>query len=121
MDWARECGAPAIGCRNCAAPVAGSDGVTARCACLAARTDCPVRFKRAAPQLGELGGCTIVAGCGLDRLRGRRLAELYDVLPAIAESEWDVIVKFARDYTARRIPWAVIRRGDVYAMIKLKG
>jgi hypothetical protein len=122
MRWERECGAPAAACPHRMNEVSGSVGVTALSYC---RRDggqaCPALVAREHAALGEVAGCAIVAGNMLDRLRGRRCDELWDVLPAIRDDEWEIVLAFVRDYTARRVPWALVRRGQVWAVIKLKG
>lgn len=121
VEWSRECGGPGVSCPHQLPGIEGTTGVTAMAYCL--RTldqSCPVRFTRGHVELGVVAGMPIVAGCYLARIRGRRPEEIWDVLPAIQADEWEILLKFCRDYTRRRVPWAVVARGAVYALIKLR-
>lgn len=121
MRWGRECGAPAAACPHRLKEVAGSAGLTSAAFCTRGGQACPALFAREHVALGAIGGCVVVAGYRVDRLRGRRLTDLYDVLPAIRADEWEIALSFARDYTARGIAWAVVVRGEVFSMLKMKG
>jgi hypothetical protein len=70
----------------------------------------------------DIGDATIiVAGFKSKELLRAGPMWLYDVLPQISPDEWEILVSFARDYTARGIPWMVARRGKVFTLLKKKG
>lgn len=106
-------------CPHCLPPVEGSWGLTARGMCRRiAAGDCVSRIDPDEEQVVDLGDLLIVAGFKSKELFRAGPGVLYDVLPAISPDEWEIMVSFVRDYTARGIPWMVAKRGRVFTLLK---
>jgi hypothetical protein len=110
-------------CPHCLPPVDGSWGLTARGMCRReAAVDCVSQMDPSEEHAVDIGDSTIiVAGYKSKDLLKLGPMWLYDVLPQISPDEWEILVSFARDYTARGIPWMVARRGKVFTLLKKKG
>jgi hypothetical protein len=120
MIWQRVCGWDKRDCRHYLAAVAGCGGVAAVASCGAPLLPCSGRTGREVAILGVIGGAPVVAGALVRHLRATPARHLYDVLPCVLPGEWELLLTFARDYTARGIPWAAVVRGVNYCMIKRK-
>jgi hypothetical protein len=106
-------------CPHCLPPVAGSWGLTARGVCRRNGADgCVSLAWPDGEQVVDLGDYLVVAGYKSKELFKAGPGELYDVLPAISVDEWQILVSFCRDYTARGIPWMVAKNGGTYALVK---
>jgi hypothetical protein len=117
--WKRYCLAP-----NCAhgqrlAAIAAASGLLSRDLCtLSLYDECRSRQKQPLEPVGRLWGAPVVSAFRLDRLKALSEGDLIDILHNITAPDLWIIHKWAQDYTQRRIPWAVIRRGERFALLK---
>jgi hypothetical protein len=106
-------------CPHCLPPVDGSWGLTARGVCRRqAADDCISRADPDGEQVVDLGDYLVVAGFRSKDLFKAGPGVLYDVLPVILPDEWEILVSFCRDYTARGIPWMVAQEGRAFKLVK---
>lgn len=108
-----------LACPHCLPPVAGSWGITARGMCRRGPGgDCASLTAPDDEQAVNLGDYLVVAGYRSRELYRLKQRELYDVLPHCTADDWPILIKFASDYTARKIPWMVVQNGRCWALIK---
>jgi hypothetical protein len=119
--WERFCNAPwGDQCEHRLISISKSVGLTEHPNCGQALTvECDRRVSLRLRVLTRLAGQPVVAGCMIQSLIDAPQRRLYRLLPNITHFDFNVIVSFARDYTARRIPWAVIVNGDCLELYKL--
>ena len=109
---------------TCRLPVIeGSAGIFAQPLCTReANVRCTLRRPLLAEVLRTAGGLDVIA-CA-QPLSGRgwpaylHVALAMDILPIIAPDELWVAHRMAADYSRRRIPWALVGRGDSFALHK---
>lgn len=125
MRWGRACPWPED-CGHRAAAVAGPevDGVVRwpLCQLTVSYRRCPVhsceRQERELPDMPRLAGFAgeVVGGYRLKRLAAA--AALYDFVPPQEPGHYWVVWSWARHFADKRVPFAVVARGNCLALVK---
>ena len=119
--WKRFCQSPVCPDGKKLAAIPGAEGLLAEDLCnLNLNDECQSRLRRPMDPIGRLWSKPVIGAYRLGELQAKPANNLIDILDNVSATDFWIIHKWALDYTRRRIPWAVVRRGERFALLKEK-